>query len=198
MVINIAFALILQILLLYLNKKINYSYEQKVLPFLGSLILAVITSIKFIKQPYTSNLFTFHLYGILILTLGICLMNIAFIDYKYLEIPDTYNVFIFLLGLANVFYYRNIYFLIISAISFGLFFIIAIITGRALGSGDVKLSVGLGLFFNLPKYSRFLMLTFGIGALVGLILLILKLKEKEDKIPFGPFMALGAILAILI
>jgi len=197
LVINIAFALILQILLLYLNKKINYSYEQKVLPFLGSLILAVIASIKFIKQPYVSNLFTFHLYGILILTLGICLMNIAFIDYKYLEIPDTYNVFIFLLGLANVFYYKNIYFLAISAISFGLFFIIAITTGGALGGGDVKLSVGLGLFFNLPKYSRFLMLTFGIGALVGLILLILKLKEKEDKIPFGPFMALGAMLTIL-
>ena len=69
---------------------------------------------------------------------------------------------------------------------------------ESLGGGDIKLALGLGLFFNRLAYIDFLIYTFGIGAVIALILLVTKKKSKEDKIAFGPFMSLGAILAILV
>lgn len=195
MVLNILIAVTLQVILFYINNKINYSYEQKKLPLIGSLVLALIVSIRFIKEPL--GMFESNPYAILITLLGVFLLNITLIDLKYLEIPDTYNFIVFLLGLANAYYFKNKYFLVIAAFSFVLFLIISIISGGALGFGDVKLSIGIGLFFNFPKYLRFLIFTYGIGALVALFLMILKVKGKKDKIAFGPFMAIGAILSIL-
>lgn len=192
MLINIIVSLVLQQLFFYLNKRIDYDYKPKKFFVIGGITLAIIISMKFLV-PFCS----FKFYPTLVLVLGICLLNITFIDIKYLEIPNTYNAFVFILGLVNMYYYKNIYFLIISAISFILFFILSIFSKGALGGGDIKLSLGLGLFFNLQLFTRFLIFTFGIGALISLILLVLKLKKKEDVIAFGPFMALGAILTFL-
>jgi len=128
----------------------------------------------------------------------IILINIAFIDIKYLEIPNTYNILILTLGITNIMILKSFYPLVIAAISFLFFFIISIFSKGALGGGDVKLALGLGLFLNLPIYMHFLMYTFGAGALAAAVLLILKKKNKSDKIPFGPFMSIGTILAVLI
>jgi prepilin signal peptidase PulO-like enzyme (type II secretory pathway) len=40
-------------------------------------------------------------------------------------------------------------------------------------------------------------LAFLFGAVVGLILIAGKLKTRKDAIPFGPYLALGSVLALL-
>lgn len=186
--INILFSLLLQYSLLHLNKLIKYNHERKVVSIIISALFAIIVSLKFDTQ----------LYRILTISFFICLLNITFIDYKYLEIPDTYNIIVAVLGVFNVFYFKNFSYLITGIISFVVFFLISLISKGALGGGDIKLSLGIGMFISLKKYLNFIMLTFGIGAVIALFFMITKGKNKEDKLPFAPFMSLGAILTLLI
>lgn len=97
MILNITYGVLLQFLCLYLNKKINYEYSYKKLSIVGSIGLGVISSMAFPSQ----------LYSILYLTLFIGLMNISFIDFKYLEISDTYNLLTLVLGVINVLTLQN-------------------------------------------------------------------------------------------
>lgn len=188
MILNIIYAFILQICLIYLNSRINYDYEYKKTSIISSVVLAIIVSY------FNVSIFQ----SILTLTLFVCLLNISLIDLKYLEIPDTYNVAVLILGIINVIHLHHYSILITGLVSFVLFLIISIISGGALGGGDIKLSLGLGMFFTLSKYTSFLMYTFGVGAILALIMIITKNKDKEDKVPFAPFMAVGAILALII
>jgi len=188
MVLNVILSMIISVLILFTNKKIKYEHDYPTIFIIFSGILGILCSLKLSILPqriiYTSML--------------IILINIAFIDIKYLEIPNTYNILILTLGITNIMILKSFYPLVIAAISFLFFFIISIFSKGALGGGDVKLALGLGLFLNLPIYMHFLMYTFGAGALAAAVLLILKKKNKSDKIPFGPFMSIGTILAVLI
>jgi leader peptidase (prepilin peptidase) / N-methyltransferase len=71
---------------------------------------------------------------------------------------------------------------------------------RELGFGDVKLVVVLGLAVGWLGWSQLLaaaLFAFGVGGLVGLALLVAGRKGRRDPLPFGPFLAAGALLAIL-
>ncbi len=72
--------------------------------------------------------------------------------------------------------------------------IVAATKGRGMGMGDVKLAGALGLVFGWPDAAIALLLSFVIGALVFSPLLIFKKTTAKKQIPFGPFMALAAIM----
>lgn len=65
----------------------------------------------------------------------------------------------------------------------------------AMGGGDVKLAAFAGLF--LGGYAMVaLFLSFLIGAIAGAIVLIFGIRKRGETIPFGPFIALGSIVAM--
>jgi len=68
----------------------------------------------------------------------------------------------------------------------------------ALGMGDVKLAAAMGAILG-PGYSllSYFLLSVLIGAAVALLLILLRLKRRGDYIPFGPMMALAAIIVLL-
>lgn len=186
--INIVFSLCFQYFLLLFNKKINYEHGYK------KIMLLISTLFGFASIYLTVSLF----YQILYLTLFIVLLNVSIIDLKYFEIPNSYNFFIFLIGLLFILKTGNYSLLLTSIISFILFLIISIVSKGALGGGDIKLAFGLGCFFSLSRYLNFLMYTFGVSGVIGIIILLVSKKKKEDKIPFGPFMAIGTLLALFV
>jgi leader peptidase (prepilin peptidase)/N-methyltransferase len=53
----------------------------------------------------------------------------------------------------------------------------------------------MGLVLGLGKLSVALFLGFTLGAVVSLALIGSGLKKRQDHIPFGPFLALGTIVA---
>jgi leader peptidase (prepilin peptidase)/N-methyltransferase len=65
-----------------------------------------------------------------------------------------------------------------------------------MGLGDVKLAGMIGAFFCWKFVLIVLFLSFLFGSIVGLILIILGIKKRTDYIPFGPYLALGAITII--
>ncbi|MBT9176421.1 MAG: hypothetical protein DDT20_00740 [Firmicutes bacterium] len=66
-----------------------------------------------------------------------------------------------------------------------------------MGFGDVKLAALLGLYLGPAPVMLTLLLAFVVGAAVGVLLMVLKIKGRKDMLPFGPFLALGAFFTML-
>jgi len=69
--------------------------------------------------------------------------------------------------------------------------------GRAMGSGDIGLALLIGLIGGWPYGLLALFLAFIIGALFGVLLIATKQKDLQSRIPFGPFLAAGALIVLL-
>jgi leader peptidase (prepilin peptidase)/N-methyltransferase len=78
----------------------------------------------------------------------------------------------------------------------GLFLLIAIASNGGMGGGDIKLIAVLGFILGLKKTVLNILLSFIIGALFSVVLLLLKKKGKKDPIPFGPFINIAFCITI--
>jgi prepilin signal peptidase PulO-like enzyme (type II secretory pathway) len=79
----------------------------------------------------------------------------------------------------------------------GFFFIIWLVSGgRAMGFGDVKLAILMGLLLVWPNVLTALFLAFFFGAIIGIILMVVEKKSLKSEIPFGPFLIAGTFLAM--
>lgn len=75
------------------------------------------------------------------------------------------------------------------------FLAIAMVFPRGMGMGDVKFAGLLG-FFLARSVIIALFLGFTLGALVGIGLMAAGIKGRKSRIPFGPFLAAGALPAL--
>ena len=74
-----------------------------------------------------------------------------------------------------------------------------IFTGKeAMGMGDIKLIGTLGLFFGLRSIISISVISFIVGAIASIVILIFKIKKPNDYIPFGPFIVIAAFIAMAI
>lgn len=84
--------------------------------------------------------------------------------------------------------------------AFGLLLVLALISPRGMGMGDVKLAafIGIGLGYLGWAYVWLgLFAGFLLGGVLAALLLALRLRTRKDHIPFGPSLALGAVVALL-
>jgi leader peptidase (prepilin peptidase) / N-methyltransferase len=85
--------------------------------------------------------------------------------------------------------------------AFAFFFLIHLASPKAMGFGDVRLSAYLGLnlgWLGLLYVPVGLFLGFLLGAIVGVGLLVAKKAGRTSAIPFGPYLAAGALIAVLV
>jgi leader peptidase (prepilin peptidase)/N-methyltransferase len=69
--------------------------------------------------------------------------------------------------------------------------------GEGMGLGDVKMAALIGLVTGFPLVFVALLMGIILGGLVGVILLLLKIKKRKEAIPFGPFLSLATIATLL-
>jgi leader peptidase (prepilin peptidase)/N-methyltransferase len=86
------------------------------------------------------------------------------------------------------------------AAAFAVFFVIHLVSPRGMGFGDVRLSFLLGLalgWLGWGEVAGGLFAGFLYGAVIGVALIAVKVKGRKQQIPFGPFLALGAMTFVL-
>jgi leader peptidase (prepilin peptidase)/N-methyltransferase len=79
----------------------------------------------------------------------------------------------------------------------GLFLLIAIVSRGGMGWGDVKLAGLIGLVAGFPLVLVAVMLAVLTGGLAAIAMLALKLRERKQTLPFGVFLALGAVITLM-
>jgi leader peptidase (prepilin peptidase)/N-methyltransferase len=137
-------------------------------------------------------------------TMTVILIIITFIDLRHRIIPD------FMVVMALV---TGIIFSIITKTSIidtslgmicggGIMFLLALVP-NAMGGGDVKLMFAIGAFLGVKGTMWALLLAFSISSIVSIAYILFnwivyKRKAIKDYIPFGPFLALGNFISLLI
>lgn len=69
--------------------------------------------------------------------------------------------------------------------------------GRAMGGGDIKLALAMGLLLGLKGTALAMLVAFNTAAVVGVGLILLRRRGRKDQIPFGPFLVAGTVVAFL-
>lgn len=179
----------------YCKKPISWQYP----------LVELFTSLLFLL------IFNFTIYGLsstIYYLLIICFLIIIFVyDLKHYIIPDQiiysaiaivvfYNIF-------SLYIIRHTPYLMLNTLpaalgASGFFLLIYLISkGQWLGFGDVKLAFLMGLFLGFPNILVALFLSFFIGAVIGLLLIVKSRKTLKSEVPFGPFLVIGTIIALL-
>lgn len=68
---------------------------------------------------------------------------------------------------------------------------------ESMGGGDVKLAAMLGAFLGWKLVLVGLFVAFFVGAVAGVAVLARRTSKWDSSLPFGPFIALGSVIALL-
>jgi len=204
----------------WMNKRLpDYKkvFSKEIVPeylveFRPNYILMLITSAIYVGLLYTygiKNTFIANLDLIKFMILTPMLLSAFVIDYRLQIIPNRLNLTMFEIGLVIAFLYGlsdvaiTINMLFGMLAGGGIFLAITLIGGaiygkEAMGFGDVKLMGALGLYFGLSNIIVITLLSFLIGAILSILLLVTKIKKMDEYIPFGPFIVLGTFISIFV
>lgn len=141
------------------------------------------------------------------LLVGVIFIVIFITDLRYYIIPDYSVVFLLILILlyrmflihSGIMQGRDFFTALLSTIVLtGFFFLLWFFSkGKGFGFGDVKLAIPLGLLLGWPKILVGVFFAFIFGAFTGIILIMFGKRKWGQKIPFGPFLILGAVVALI-
>lgn len=131
--------------------------------------------------------------GILLIFLSV----LAYIDLKTFRLPDVLTFPLMGLGIAQVYFlYGKVMPFLIGAIAgYSIFLAIEIlfkkIKGKdGLGRGDAKLLAAGGAWCGWPALPTIILIA-SLSGLLAIVFAKARAKSFSDKIPFGPFLALG-------
>ena len=82
-------------------------------------------------------------------------------------------------------------------IGFAIFLLIALASRGGMGWGDVKLAALIGLATGFPLVFFSIIMGAILGGIVAVALVIAKKRKRRETIPFGPFLALAAMITLL-
>ena len=124
------------------------------------------------------------------------------VDLKHQILPDSVNIYLaFLFFVVSVTNHHWTFWLAGAVIGLGfpltvswIFYKLKGVVG--LGGGDIKLYAALGLFLGPLGIIQNIFLSCFLGAVVGLLLMAIKLIKRENPIPFGPFIIIVAFIQI--
>ncbi len=121
-------------------------------------------------------------------------------DLKYYLILDKISIpaiiFVLLFKILN-FPEFIIYYLLSACVISGFFLLQFLISkGKWIGGGDIRLGFLMGLILGWPMGLVGLFLSYVLGLIISLPLLIFKKKKMKSEVPFGTFLVAGTIITM--
>jgi len=190
------------------QKKISLFY-----PFIEIItgLLFAFTYIRFFPYLNGINLYLFLVLYFFVISVLLVIFVFDFVNYL---IPDrilipSLGVAIIItvlavilkpLGADFLIYQADWYNLIYGILIGGGFFAVLVLVSQEkwMGWGDVKLGTFLGIVLGYPLIIVSIIFSFILGTIYSLWLMATGKKTRKDVIPFGPFLSLGALLAIFL
>ena len=191
------------------SAKISYQYP--IVEF-GTALIFVLTTFHFM------HLLSFTQYAyVLIVSLYAFMFSLLVVitvyDFRHKIIPDKLVYLFIVLAFISLFVdtsigsFSNSMFTIptlwqilagpILALPFAFLWLIS--KGEWIGFGDAKLVLGLGFLLGLSKGFASIIIAFWIGAIVGIILILINKKTNmKTQIPFAPFLILSFFLVFFL
>ena len=78
------------------------------------------------------------------------------------------------------------------------FHLFKLITGKeGMGYGDFKLLAALGAWLGWQSLPLIILFSSAVGAVIGIFMIVSKLQERSQPIPFGPYLAVAGWIAML-
>ena len=166
---------------------------------LVELITAVLSLLLFMKYGLSPS------YGVMFLFCA-ALIVITFIDFDHQIIPDELSLPGIVLGFISSFFLPEpgwISSLLGAVAGWGslalIFYGYLWLTGReGMGGGDAKLLAMMGAFLGLQAIPFIIFASSLVGTVAGLSIMAVQRKDRHLAIPFGPYLALGALLYIFV
>ncbi len=128
------------------------------------------------------------------------LIVIAFIDLEHHKVLNqlVFPAIWFSLIMVPLLHFEDFWsYLAAGLVGFAALFLISVIRPGAMGMGDVKLVIFLGLITGFPDIILLLFMAFVLGGLIAGILLLLKKIGRKDSMAFGPYLALAGFIVLL-
>ena len=225
--VNIGYYIIISVLGLIVGEFVNWmdkrlpdykkvigkgTFKEYIKDFNPNYILMILTAIIYVALLYKFGIkpgFIENLDLIKYMILTPMLLTVFTIDYRLTIIPNRLSltmfeiglVFAFLYGLSNVAITINM--LLGMLAGGGIFLTITLLGGlfygkEAMGLGDVKLMGALGLYFGLTNIIIIALVSFLVAAILSIILLIIRRKNMDQYIPFGPFIVIATLIVIFV
>ena len=139
------------------------------------------------------------------LVLTWALIALAFIDLEHFLLPDRITLPLLAVGLLvnAIGGFTDPLSALIGAVSgYGILWAVyhahRALTGReGFGYGDFKLLGALGAFLGWQLLPLVILLSAGVGAIIGIALILLRRHQRSEPLPFGPYLAGAGWLALL-
>jgi leader peptidase (prepilin peptidase) / N-methyltransferase len=151
-----------------------------------------------------AGLYLFPAYGFSTLTLGYmlllsCTLIAAFIDARTREIPNSLIITMLVCGVIHALLNNEVVWWerLVGFAAGGLPLLIAFIASRGgMGGADMKLMAAAGLFLGWKLVLVALVIGIILGAIGGLITMVVKKTGRKTAIPFGPYLGAGILVSV--
>jgi leader peptidase (prepilin peptidase)/N-methyltransferase len=140
---------------------------------------------------------------VILLTWG--LITLTMIDFDHMLLPDQITLPLLWLGLLvniNATFVPLTDAVIGAAVGymslFSIFWLFKLLTGKeGMGFGDFKLFAVFGAWIGWQLLPLLILMASVVGAIVGIALMLFKNHQREQGIPFGPYLAVAGWITIL-
>ena len=182
----------------YCKQTISWQYPLVELAMAG---LFVLSYEMWPRELNGANEWTY--FGVWLVSLIIMLALVVY-DLRWLILPDRLNWLFVLAGVVSIVILsvNGVDFvkdhLLGMAVASGFFALLYYGSGgRWLGGGDVKYALGMGAWLGVSRSLVGILVAFYSASVVIIPLLLAKVVKRKQPVPFGPFLIIGTIVAML-
>jgi leader peptidase (prepilin peptidase)/N-methyltransferase len=161
----------------------------------------ILTAISF---AFVTDRFGLSWQTLLYMAISALLIVQIFIDIDHKILPDPINYIILWLGLLASAMGLSIplYDAVIGALAgylslWSFYWLFKLTTKKeGMGYGDFKLLAAIGALVGYQKLLLVIILSAGVGAIIGISMMLFKMSDRNTQIPFGPYLAIAGWITL--